>query len=174
LALAAQDREVSDQHLLEGFLLHRENTAIRVLVEVGLQPELLLSRAFEPNGALDQDRFSEHALSILNEALDHAQYSRNIGSPQIAAALANAPGKLLQQTFRQRKIDLKAYLKERAPRIKVFEDRPVPQAVAVSTCSPNARRILNLAELLARIERTEVSEAELVRAYILCQEQEGK
>ncbi|MBE2194726.1 MAG: CHAT domain-containing protein [Anaerolinea sp.] len=174
LALAAQDREVSDQHLLEGFVLHRENTAIRVLVEVGLQPELLLSRAFEPNGALDQDRFSEHALSILNEALDHAQYSRNIGSPQIAAALANAPGKLLQQTFRQRKIDLKAYLKERAPRIKVFEDRPVPQAVAVSTCSPNARRILNLAELLARIERTEVSEAELVRAYILCQEQEGK
>lgn len=160
--------QVQDIDILEAFVLHGKNGAIRLLIESGLEPDLLLSGAFQENGALSDRRFSRTARAILNDALRYAQHTRLVGSPQLLAALVNRTGSLARKKIKAQKGDLDSYVQDRLDGAIIHEDRPMPEAVNLDTCSTRVRRILNLAELLARVDAILVGEEHLLRAYLHC------
>jgi CHAT domain-containing protein len=160
--------QVEASDVLEAFILHNQNGVIRLLAKSGLEPDLLLNGAFQESGALNDKRFSTTARSILEEAIRQAQRSRMLGSPQILAALVARKDGLAREKLRVRGGDLDAHVQTLLSNIAIYKDRPPPNAVSLDACSTRARRILNLAEVLARFDGILAGEEHLLIAYVRC------
>lgn len=157
-----------DVDLLEAFVLQGQNTTTQLLTSLKLEPELLLNGAFQDDGMLDTERFSEAVKAMLVVMVRHAQRTRLVGSPQILAGLVAGEDSLARQELRVRGGDLDTYVRTHLDGTIVYTDRPRPRAVSLEACSTRAKRIFNLAELLARVEGALVGEEHLLRAYVRC------
>jgi hypothetical protein len=165
--LAGRDG-VTDLDVLEGFVLHGRSAAARLLSKLGLESELLLSGCFDEDGNLNTERFSVEAEAILQDMLKYAQHTRLVGSSQVLAALITMEHGLARRKLRLEEAEVDIFLQALLDQAIVFNDRPKPKAVSLSTCSTRVRRILNLAELLARVDDALVGEEHVLRAYMRC------
>jgi CHAT domain-containing protein len=168
LADQSKRDQAHDQDVLEAFVLHGKNGVARLLIDLGLEPELLLNGAFQEDGALNDERFSKAAKSVLDGALHYAQRARLVGSPHLLAALVVDKGGLARKAFKVKGGSIDSYVKQLLDEVTIYQDRPEPDCVSLDTCSTRARRILNLAELLARVDATVVEDAHLLKAYLHC------
>lgn len=168
LVSQAGRNQVRDIDVLEAFVFHGKNGVVRLLAELDLDPDLLLNGAFQADGILNDRRFSKTAKIILDDALQYAQRARLLGSPHILAALAASKEGLARKALKVPGGDLDAYLKHLLSKVAIHEDWPQPDGVSLDTCSTRVRRILNLAELLARVDAALVEEEHLFSAYVQC------
>ena len=99
LARQSGRKQISDRELLEAFVLCRDSGAMRLLAMIKIEPELLLSGAFQENSELDNERFSSTAKAILENVRRRAQKTRLVGSSQILAALVEVEGSLARKVL---------------------------------------------------------------------------
>jgi len=167
LAAQAGRKQAQDVDVLEAFILHNHNSVTTMLMDADVQPHLLLHRAFQVSGELNQQCFSAVSQSILAEVLRLSHGSRLVGSPQFLAALVASKSGLARQLLQVPEGSLDAYVRARLDATILHPERPVLQVVSLETCSTRAICILNLAELLARAEGSlVVEEKHLIEAYI--------
>lgn len=160
LAAGAGDQTVTERHLLEAFVLHRESGVMGVLAQLGIEPELLAPGPWRDDGSLDVSRFAGHVLDILREALTLARPGL-LGSPHLRAVLAGRGTGSTRQGPHASAAGMARPVRETPWQAGTEPHRPLPGDITRDACSTRVERILALAELLARSQGSVVRGTDL-------------
>ena len=168
LANRSGREQTNDKDMLEALVLRKKNAAMQLLAKVNVVPELLLDGAFLESGELKGERFSSTAKTILENVLQRAQKTRLVSTSHLLAALVNIEGSLARKMLWILDYEPDRYVHHLLENTRIHKGQPQPTILNFATCSPRARGVLNLAELLARIDDTLVDEDYLFKAYWQC------